>query len=175
LLLSKSNPSYYPTINEPNNRGKFVELIDEPIKNKHINVKVFIFENDNRTNCYTLGIVGLSIFNYTTLRMKLEYGFKPYFSGQTMTFDGIIKTGKTKKELIEYYNKKGIDKLIDVMLINNTILEYETVIEDCNTIEWELEVLQHQKQYYENSVSHGTDTTEYKDILVSISKLSDKL
>ncbi len=61
--------------------------------------------------------------------------------------------------------KEEYDKLIK---------DYEWVLANCNTKEWEMEYLLSQKHYWENQVSNGESDPQYKIIMKQIAKLKNK-
>ena len=91
---------------------------------------------------------------------------EPYFEGGgQIFFEFNVKDAPTKEELIEYYNKKGLSNLWKSAEFAELVKEYETVLTECNTPEWEREYLLSQKEYYEECVSNGISSPEYKKIV----------
>lgn len=156
-----------------NNRGKEIILIDEPRKDQYIRLYVYIYENDKPKNKYSLAIVGKHIFNSDMLPREsypTSY-FKPYFENNNASFTVNIKDAPTKEELIKFYEKADKNGLWVSGHFANLVKEYEFVLENCNTPEWEKEYLLDQKDYYENRYSNGIAQPEYKKVIKRLKAL----
>lgn len=155
-----------------NNRGKEIILLDKPFTNEYINVYAYVYENRKPKNKYSLALCAVSIF--TSEMLGYRWGsIQPYFechTGNVFEFD--VKDAPTKNELIEFYNKKGGNSLWNLAKFEEVVKEYENVLTECNTTEWEREYLLHQKYYYENNYSGGTETPEYKAVVKQLKKFN---
>lgn len=131
-----------------NNRGKEIILLDNPTNNKYINVYAYVYQNSKPKNKYSLALAAVSIF--TSEMLGYRWGsIQPYFEGHApRVFEFDVKDAPTKNELIEFYNKKGGNSFWNVAQFEATVKEYETVLSECNTPEWEMEYLLSQKDYY---------------------------
>lgn len=155
-----------------NNRGKEIILLDNPTTNQYINVYAYVYQNSKPKNKYSLAIVAVSIFSPEMLGYRWG-SIQPYFEGHCpRAFEFDVKDAPTKNELIEFYNKKGGNSFWNVAQFEATVKEYEAVLSECNTPEWEREYLLSQKDYYENNYSRGTETPEYKAIIKQLKKFS---
>jgi len=153
-----------------NNRGRELQCIDEPVNNEYIHIYVYVYQNDKPKNKFTLAFAARSIFS--TEMMGYRWGsIKPYFEGNRASFEFDIKDAPTKKELIDFYTKKGADSFWKKDDFENLVKEYETVLKECNTNEWQKECLLSKKYYYENNYSGGTKTPEYKQILKELGEM----
>lgn len=158
-----------------NNRGKELIQLDNPASNKYINVYVYVYENKKPKNKFSLAIAASSIF--TSEMLGYRWGsIEPYFEGNhNRAFEFDVKDAPTKKELIEFYNKKGAANLWKLAEFEALVKEYETVLVECNTPAWDREYLLSKKYYYENNYSRGTEQPEYKAILKQLKKFNQSV
>lgn len=149
----------------------YVEEIDTLLNDSYMNLRVYVFENRKPKNKYILCIAGVSIFwDDKIIKYPYAYGCDPDFDKSTLKIQ--IKDAPTKEELIEWWNRNKTRAFWNSEEHAEVVKQYEWVKENCNTPEWQMAYLLKRKDYYENRVSHGVETPEYKAILKQIKKLS---
>jgi hypothetical protein len=158
-----------------NGRDKSLELIDQ-IKTPYMTVNVYIYENDKPKNKYTLAVLGYSFFanNDDLINLPKCYGLGLMDLSANIRF--AIKDNSSINELKTYYLKQK-EKILGDLLKKHAYVEkeYNAVLKNYNTPEWELLYWEHQKDYYKNHYSRGTETKEYKQVLKEILNLKKGL
>ncbi len=149
----------------------------EPISilqdNKFYKIAVYIYKNTKPINKFTLCAVGRSIFDSKKI---LNFGWS-YLSdaGENGHFKKVLKELPDKKDLIKWFekntNRNNIFKK-EINKIEETIKKYEEVIKNTDSDEWKIAYLENRKNYYEKSVSRGTGTKEYSDIIQELIELT---
>lgn len=174
LKLMEISKSEKPSLKlKVNNRDKEVILIDEPKADKYIRLYVYIYENKKPKNKFSLAIVGKHIFDREVLP-RIDYPesrFEPYFENNSASFTINIKDAPTKEELMKFYEKSEASGLWTSGHYANLVKEYEFVLANCNTPEWEKEYLLSKKYYYKECYSNGVKTPEYKKIIRQLKAL----
>lgn len=161
-------------ISQREKQDKEVDVLDT-FKDKYLETKFFILETRKPKNKFALIMIGRSIFNEDLIKYPYTYGNESssYFYGLSINTN--IKDAPTKEELVKFYNEK----------VNNTpfwnkgehdalVAEYEWVVANCTTKEWDLQYLLSRKYYYEHKCSNGVATKEYAQLLKDIKKLRGK-
>lgn len=144
-------------------------------KSDTINIKSFIIENDKPVNKFDLLLVGEVIFNENIIKYSIYYGvgFSTTTSWVVPNFCVYLKKGKNIDELKEWHNKNK-NQLNDYWCFEqHKEIEklFKWVQENCNTKEWKKGYLLSEKKYYENSVSRGIETREYKEVVKKLKGL----
>jgi hypothetical protein len=144
---------------------------------KYLEAKFFIKETDKPKNKYALVLVGDSIFTEVVIRFPRDYSATQRVSvkcgGNYESLAVVIKEAPTADELRVWFEKKLNDSKTDSDIFWNeetlkefkkTIEEYEWVVANCNTPEWEMAYLGWKKEYFERNYSNYEAEAEYKRI-----------
>jgi len=85
-------------------------------------------------------------------------------------WESIIREAPAVDELLVWWRKNGVPAGIRSCLDGHKRLEefYEEAVVLYNNREWRFAYLAYRKRYYENQVSRGRDSDEYKSILEEI-------
>jgi len=144
----------------------YLKPIDTIADDKFKKIQVFICENDKPKNKFSLCVVGMTIFNDDVLKIPYSYGL--HISKEDGYFNiGLgLKDLPREQELKDFYGKNKDNILKEFLQEHKKAeLEYKEVLENyINKKEWIKLYLENQLKYYENSVSRGTETDEYKKI-----------
>jgi hypothetical protein len=130
--------------------------------------------------------VSIQFINNPKNKYALYFHIKSMF--RVMIFNStVLKTAPTEEELLKYYEKikskivlktyKESYKLSDIIKdLDNQAQKYEEAVTLLKTNpDWKHIYLIHRKKYYENCVSQGTDSEEYKQICLLLQKLERNL
>lgn len=133
-------------------------------------ILLYITKNDKPKNKYSLIAVGNSIFNKGNLSLPYTYRIKAHIDNANIREE--IKEYPTEKECKEYAIKNK-EKILRDFLVNHEKVEkeYLEVKPLYELKEWKMAFLEDKKEYYKSSVSNGTETEEYKEVLKEIEKL----
>lgn len=176
--LNKNHKVYeYDYINKNYEAGKqkiLYNSIDSLIDTKYIFLDVYIVDNNKPKNRKSLIVTGNTIFNKEILNIPYDYGITTLIDYANVKTK--IKDFPSEKLALQYYQKNK-HKLLKDFLIEHKEIEqlYEEVIENTKSTEWQLEILEHQKNYYEKRYHKGTEKPEYKEIIKQINKLKGKV
>ncbi len=141
-----------------------LEPIDTIADDEFKKIQVFIYKNDKPINCYTLCVVGMTIFNKDILEIPYSYGLDIIKEGGHFSIGTGIKELSEEEKLKVYYNKNK-DKILKEFLEEHKKAEeeYKEVLENyINKKEWIKLYIESRIYYYENHYSRGTETDEYK-------------
>jgi len=159
------------TGNYPDKEKIYLKPLSILKDNKFYKIAVYIYKNSKPKNKFTLGVIGKSIFDSKKI---LGFGWS-YLAdiNENGHFKKGLKCLPTKEELIKYFEKNK-DKILkkEIDKIEETIKEYKEVILNTKNKEWEIAYLESRKDYYEKSVSHGTETPEYSKIINNLFNLT---
>lgn len=131
-------------------------------------IGLYILQNRKPVNKYSLVLQGKSLFQYQfDLTSKRDY--------QTIRDSYLLKDAPSKEILLSWWGKNR-DSIIVPFLKRHAELEekYGEAISLYGFKKWKMAYLMHQKYYYENHYSHGTDTEMYKGVLECMKILKTK-
>ena len=147
-------------------------------QNEFLKMSCFIIENDKPKNKYSLIVVGNSFFcNRLGESDKLLNNNVYSYGVDTHTDNANIRIGikdfPTIKLAEEYINRNSHKFIKEFRQEHNKIIEeYKEVIENTNTTEWKIAVLEDEKYYYEHNYSHGEEEPRYKEVVKEIEQLT---
>lgn len=148
----------------------FYEPIDTIILDKYKRIQVYITHNKKKPkNKFDIILVGDTIFNNKVIKLPNDYGIDAHINNANIKI--LLKSGSSEKTLQEYFNKNK-EKILAtyINLFSDIEKKYEKAKSLYKDKNWQKAFLEWQKYYYEEHYSHGTETTEYKEI---IKKLKD--
>ncbi len=147
-------------------------------KDKYLNLNVYVTETRKPKNKFSLYLIGNSFFPRTDdglVKYQYDYGCDIRFKQNSPNIIIALRQAPTKEELIKWAfdNKEKILTLtgFPTEQHNDTVREYEWVVENCQTKEWRKAYLLSEKKYYENRVSRGEESEEYKAIVKQLASL----
>ena len=161
LCYPETEPIYY----------KPIKILEQ---NEFLKMSCFITENDKPKNKYSLIVVGNSFFCNRLGESERLLNNMVYYYGVNGHTDNVnirisIKDFSTTKQAEEYINKNSDKILKDFREEHNKAIEdYKAVIENTNTIEWEIAVLEDEKYYYE----HNKEEPRYKEVIKELQRLN---
>lgn len=161
-----------------NNRSEnTVKLYYKPIKvlvdDEYKKIYLYITKNEKPKNCFSLIVVGNTIFNKEVIDIHYSYGL------YSRVEDSNIQIGLNDfpdEEKARSYLKRNEKRVLKEFLEEHKKVEIEyekikKVIEDSK--EWDIEYLKSRKNYYEKHYSEGTKTEEYKEIIKELETLNE--
>lgn len=140
-------------------RKVYIPILDMIADDDFKKIAVYIVENDKPVNKYSL-----------KRELKTIFSSSNFIPRST----NILREGPNKKVLTEWYNKNRYRIHKESLSVFEPLeQDYIKAIELFKKTEWRLAYMKHQKYYYENHYSHGTETKEYKKVLKEIKRLKE--
>ena len=155
----------------PDKERMFLKPISILKNDEFCNIAVYIYTNKKPTNCYSLCVVGRSIFDSENI---LSFSWSHLSNiDENGHFKRELKSLSDTESLVKWFNKNK-QKIFKekIKKIEETIKEYKEVIKNTNTKEWEIAYFESRKDYYENHYSHGEETKEYGEVIKKLVDLT---
>jgi len=166
---------------EKGKQKTFYKPLFELENNEFLNMNLFITKNRKPKNKYSLIVVGKTFFcdnfggsNNLLNTNVYEYGLNIHTDNANIKIN--IKDFPTFKQA-EQYAEKNKEKILKIFREehNNLIFEYKDVIENTNSTDWKIAVLEDGKHYYEKCYSNGKEEPQYKEIIKELNILNKKV
>lgn len=157
-------------------RIKSIKLIDTVRSTKTHIIKVFVVENEKPINRFTLYWVANSIYAgsqairwHAKLLGGFPYGYVSGISEVNATDKWAIKDAPTEDALIKSYERNK-SHIASAWLDEHVKLDemYGQASALLDNHEWLIAYLEHQKKYYEEGYSRGTETPEYAQVCAEL-------
>jgi|ERR1035437_9031863 hypothetical protein len=153
---------------------EFYKIIDSPLNDDFLNLKVVIYNNVKPKNKYSLVLVGRSIFGRRENLIKYPYSYRCDLRIEPgANIETTLKDAPTIEELEAFWQKIKTKEFSFTPEHNKLVEDYKWVLNNCQTKEWQLEYWLQRKEEVANW-SHGKDTKEYKEALKEINKFKNK-
>lgn len=138
---------------------------------EYARIKAFIVENRKPKNKFSLIVVGKSIFPEFIVQREREYGIHANTTNDNIRLS--LKDAPTKEELVLYFGKHKSTILKDFLNEHEKAEQEYRDVADIITKnkDYILAYWEYNKDYFENSVSRGSESETYKQVLIEIEKL----
>jgi hypothetical protein len=159
-----------------NPRKVYYEHVGIVRQNKLNDIRLYIVENGNSINSFSLLVCGSSFFSDEVRDRAASNGYINSCH-DNCNIRCVVKAASNKEDLLKYIERPQNLKRIQAMLpanLESLEAEYEIVQELLKDKDWQIAYLQYKAHDYENNYSGGTSLPEYAQIQVDLKKLMKK-